>query len=236
VGIRQAVLFKLAPDVHRLAPGANSAAVRRIVRMAVQGVGPLPGAAAAAESVLAEAEGDLERAVRELIRTHTRMAAAQGFATNLGGLMALAAAIPLNLTGLALLQCRLAAGIAHLRGYDLDDPRVRNAVLLCTLGEDAVNALVKEGAVPGSPMVLATAPTHDPELDEVLAAEVTAALVGRVVGRHAATTVIRRVPVAGGLLGGSADAYSTFMVGRYASRELKTRPRAAQLLRPRARR
>jgi hypothetical protein len=164
------------------------------------------------------------------------MAGAQGFVTNLGGLVTLAAAIPLNLTGLALLQSRLVAGIAHLRGYDLQDPRVRNAVLLCTLGEDTVRSLVKDKKVPGTPMVVATAPTHDPSLDAVVAAEVTSALVSRVVGRHAATTVVRRVPVAGGIWGGSADAYGTYKIGRYAARQLKQRPgpAAAQLLRPRA--
>ena len=41
----------------------------------------------------------------------------------------MALTIPTNITGLALIQCRMIAGIAHLRGYDLDDPRVRNAIL-----------------------------------------------------------------------------------------------------------
>ena len=43
--------------------------------------------------------------------------------------MTVAITIPANITGLALIQCRMIAGIAHLRGYDLDDPRVRNAIL-----------------------------------------------------------------------------------------------------------
>ena len=58
--------------------------------------------------------------------------------------------IPANITGLALIQCRMVAGIAHLRGYDLEDPRVRNAILVTILGEDAVNALVKRRKTPGA--------------------------------------------------------------------------------------
>ena len=69
-----------------------------------------------------------------------RLAGAQGFVTNLGGLVTAAVAIPVNITGLALIQCRMIAGIAHLRGYDLDDPKVKNAILVCLLGEDMVNA------------------------------------------------------------------------------------------------
>lgn len=234
MGIRQTVVKRLAPQVHKMAPRANSNVIRHTLQVAIQGAGPLPAATAAADKELAGAGGDSEKAIRELTAGHTRMAAAQGFVTNLGGLVTLAATIPVNLTGLALLQCRMVAAIAHLRGYDLQDPRVRNAVLLCTLGEEQVQSLVKSRKVPGTPMVVATAPAHDPSLDAVVAAEVTSALVGRVIGRHAATTVARRVPVAGGLWGGSADAYATFKVGRYAARELKQRPGAAQLLRRRA--
>jgi hypothetical protein len=235
VGIRQTVVNRLAPEVHRIAPRANSNVIQRTVQLAIEGAGPLPGAAAAAEKALAEADGDVRRAIRELTMAHVRMAGAQGFATNLGGLVTMAATIPLNLTGLALLQSRLAASIAHLRGYDLTDARVRNAVLLCTLGEDVVQSLVKGKKVPGTPMVVATAPAHDPSLDGVIAAEVTSALVSRVIGRRAAATVVRRVPVAGGVWGGSTDAYATYKVGRYAERQLKQRPgRGGQLLRPRA--
>ena len=65
-------------------------------------------------------------------------------------------AVPTNITGLALVQCRMIAGIAHLRGYDLTDPRVRNAVLVCLLGEEAVGSLVGERRLPAPPMALAT--------------------------------------------------------------------------------
>jgi len=29
------------------------------------------------------------------------------------------------------IQCRMVAGIAHLRGYELSDPRTRDAILAC---------------------------------------------------------------------------------------------------------
>ncbi|WP_148573229.1 EcsC family protein [Nocardioides caldifontis] len=227
--IRQAILKKVMPDVHRVAPDLNAGFVHQTVQRAIHGVGPLPPAAAAADKQLEEQGGDVDRAIQELIENHTSLAAAQGFVTNLGGLVTMAATVPVNITGMALLQCRMVAGIAYLRGYDLTDGRVRNAVLLCTLGEDTVKELVKQHKVPGTPMVVATAPAYDPELDKVVAAEVTTALVNRVIGKRAAGTVARRIPVAGGVYGAGSDGYATWQVGKYAARELRSRNKPAEL-------
>ena len=227
--LTQAVFNKVAPDMHRLAPNLNSGFVHQTVARAVHGFGPLPSAASAAEKQLAEQDGVVEDAIHELIENHAALAGAQGFVTNLGGLVTMAATIPVNITGLALLQSRLVAGIAHLRGYDLNDDRVRNAILLTTLGEPAVRSLVKSKKVPGTPMVIATAPAYDPELDKLVAAEVTSALVGRVVGKRAASTVARKVPLVGGVWAAGTDAYATWQVGKYAQRELRPRTEAAAL-------
>ena len=93
------------------------------------------------------------------------MAGAQGFLTNIGGLVTMPVAVPANIAGLALLQCRMVAGIAHLRGYDLEDKRTRNAILASLLGEERMLALIKKKKLPGTPMALATAPVHDPHLE-----------------------------------------------------------------------
>ncbi len=217
---------QLAPRVTRLAPGVTAGFVREALDRAIHGVGPLPPAARAADKQLAEQKGDVDRAVREVIENHVRYAGAQGFVTNLGGMLTAALTIPANITGLALIQCRMIAGIAHLRGYDLEDPRVRNAILVTILGGDAVNALVKRRKIPAPPMALATAPQHDPNLDLTISVEVATDLISRVAGKRLATTVGRRIPVVGGLVGMGADGYVTWRIGRYADRELL--PRAAR--------
>lgn len=216
---------QLAPKISQLAPGLTSSFVREALHRAIVGVGPLPPAAKAADAQLEEQKGDVEKAVHEVIENHVRYAAGQGFVTNLGGLVTAAFAIPANITGLAVLQCRMIAGIAHLRGYDLDDPKVRNAILVTLLGEDSVNKLVKKKKLPAPPMALATAPLHDANLDAVISAEVASEMIAKVAGKRLATTVGRRIPVAGGLVGMGADGYSTWKVGRYADRELLPRAR-----------
>jgi hypothetical protein len=223
MGVKGTVGRQLAPRVTRLAPGLTSGFVREALDRAIHGVGPLPPAARAADKQLAEQDGDVDRAVHEVIENHVRYAGAQGFVTNLGGLVTAALTIPANISGLALIQCRMVAGIAHLRGYDLEDPRVRNAILVSVLGEDSVNALVKQRKIPAPPMALATAPQHDPKLDATISVEVATDLISRVAGKRLATTVGRRVPVVGGLVGAGADGFVTWRIGRYAERELLPR-------------
>src|SRR3989337_1749791 len=133
---------RLAPKVIQAAPGLTTSFVREALNRAIEGVGPLPGAAAAADKQLAEQQGNVERAIHEVIENRVRYAGAQGFLTNVGGLVTAAVTIPANVTGLTLVQCRMVAGIAHLRGHDLGDARVRNAILTTLLGEEAGARLV----------------------------------------------------------------------------------------------
>ena len=203
-----------------LAPGLTAAFVREALHRAIHGIGPLPPAAKAADKQLREQKGNVDKAIHEVIENHIRYAGAQGFLTNLGGLATMAFAVPTNITGLALVECRMVAGIAHLRGYDLTDPRVKNAVLVCLLGEDSVSGLVKAKKLPAPPMALATAPAHYPWLDQVVCAEVASDLVNKVAGKRLAGTAGRKIPFVGGFIGAGADGYATWRIGRYADREL----------------
>ncbi len=226
MGAMSSISKRLAPRVTDLAPGLTTTFVREALRRAIEGVGPLPPAAQAADKQLEEQKGNVDRAIHEVIENHVRFAGAQGFVTNLGGLITAAVAIPANISGLALIQCRMIAGIAHLRGYDLDDPRVRNAIMVCLLGEDAVRDLLKRKKIPAPPMAVATAPAYDPGLDTIISAIVASDMITRVAGKRLATTVGRRIPVVGGVVGASADSYVTWRIGRYTDRELL--PRAAR--------
>ena len=163
MGITRRLGAKLVPRAGDIAPGPVAEIVHQALDRAIRGVGPLDGARAAADGELEDQGGDVERTIDKLVNTHLALAGAEGFATNLGGLVTAAATIPANISGLALLQCRMVAAIAHLRGYDLEDSRVRNAVLATMMGEDAVTALVKRGRLPGTPHQIATLPSAEVE-------------------------------------------------------------------------
>ncbi|WP_300683378.1 EcsC family protein [Nocardioides sp.] len=219
-----AVSTSLAPKMIELAPGLTSSFIGQALHRAIVGIGPLPGAAKTAEKELAK-HGSVEKAVKALIRKHVAYAGTEGFATNIGGLVTAVVTVPANITGLAVVQCRMIAAIAHLRGYDLDDPRVRDAILMIMLGESTVDSKVAKRKLPSTPMAIATAPVHDPSLDTLISAEVAGEMLTRVAGKRLATTVAKRTPVVGGVVGGSVDGWETYQVGRYARRELLPRKR-----------
>jgi hypothetical protein len=225
MGFKEIAARQLAPRIQELAPGLTQQFVRDALNRAIDGVGPLKPAAVAADEQLKEQHGNVERAIHEVIENNVRIAAGQGFLTNLGGLVTAAVAIPANITGLAVIQCRMVAGIAHLRGHDLADPRVRNAILTVLLGEEQVVEFVQKKKIPSHPMQIATSDKPDAKLDATIGAVVATDLITRVAGKRMATTVGRRVPVLGGLVGLGADAYATWRIGRYADRELLPRTR-----------
>ena len=199
--------------------------VHQALTKAITGVGPLPSAAEAADKQLHDNHGHLNRGIHDVIENHVRYAGLQGFVTNIGGLVTMAVTVPTNITGLALIQCRMVAGILHLRGYDLEDPRVRVAILACLLGEERVLHKVKKRELPGTPMELANTLVHDDQLDHLLANDVAAELIARAAGKRMATTVGRRVPVVGGLVGAGTDGFVTWRIGRYVDREFLPRSR-----------
>lgn len=204
----------------KLTPQVASGFVRNVLDQAIDGIGPLRSAMTSANTKLVDSGGDVENAVKSLIGQHTKLAGLSGFVTNLGGLTTAAVSMPANIAGLALIQCHLVAGIVYVRGYDLEDPRVRNAILSCMMGRDVVETLVKQKNLPSTPMSLATSPVHDPQLDKRISIEVTTELVGKIAGRRMATLVGRRVPLLGGAVGASADAYTTWQIGKYAEEEM----------------
>jgi uncharacterized protein (DUF697 family) len=224
-GVARFVASSLAPAAQRFAPQAAAGVLRQVLEIAIDGYQRFPGAEQVAEGKLAKTGGDAQLAIDAVVDQHIRLAGVQGFVTSIGGLVTLPVSMPANLTGIAIVQARMVAAIAHLRGYDLDDPRVRTAVITCLLGEDGVTDRLKKSSLPTSPLAIATAPVFDPELDRQVAGEVVAELIARISGKRMALTVTRRVPLLGGAVGAGVDGWSTYRIGQYADKSLVRRIR-----------
>ncbi|MEV6287928.1 EcsC family protein [Kribbella sp. NPDC051770] len=222
-GVARFVASSLAPAAQRFAPQAAAGILRQVLEIAIDGYQRFPGAEKIAETKLARSGDDVTVAIEAVIDQHIRLAGVQGFLTSIGGLVTLPVALPANLTGLAIVQARMVAAIAHLRGYDLGDPRVRTAVITCLLGEDGVTDRLKKANLPTSPLGIATAPVFDPELDRQVSGEVVGELIARISGKRMAITVTRRVPLLGGVVGGGVDGWSTYRIGQYADKSLVRR-------------
>lgn len=221
MGIRRS-LATTAVDVttRRVAPSAAGGLAKSFMTAALDGTPGFAPAIPVAERIRVKSD-DEDAAVNALISHHARLAAAQGFVTQLGGTLALPVTLPANIVGLGVVQLRMAAGIAHLRHHDLTAPRVRLAALATLLGEEEIQRAVEIGDLPGRPGDLAFGPPIvDPALAETLRRSVGRHLATRLSGKRAALTVTKSVPLLGGGVGAVTDAVATWQVGRYAAREL----------------
>jgi uncharacterized protein (DUF697 family) len=222
-GVARFVASSLAPAAQRFAPQAAAGVLRQVLEIAIDGYQRFPGAEKVAERQLSKNGNDAQLAIDAVIDQHIRLAGVQGFVTSIGGLVTLPVALPANLTGLAVVQARMIAAVAHLRGYDLDDPRVRTAVITCMLGEEGVDDRLKKSSLPTSPLAIATAPVFDPELDRLVSGEVVGELIARISGKRMGLMVTRRVPLLGGAVAAGVDGWSTYRVGQYADKSLVRR-------------
>ncbi|HVK45423.1 MAG TPA: EcsC family protein [Micropruina sp.] len=200
------------------APALAGGALRTILEFAIEGNGTIPGAKTAAAKSL-QSRSEHEAAVDWILKQHVAYAGAQGLLTNIGGLITLPVALPANLAGLAVVQMRMIAAIAHLRGYDVDDRRVRVALTMLMLGEDEVRRRIVSGRLPTSPLVIATAPVFDPLLEQSVNERVFGDLGTKMAGKHVVLLAAKRIPFIGGGVGAATDGYLTYALGQYARRE-----------------
>lgn len=133
-------------------PGPLALATK-ILEWGVDGVGPFKSAAAIADQHVA-AHGDTESAIDALIRTHTRIVAATGFTTGLGGLATLPVSLPADITAMYAMTARCVAGVAHLRGYDVDSEEVRSLLLITLIGAAGAEILKDVGVQIGQKTAL----------------------------------------------------------------------------------
>lgn len=194
------------------------ALVDRLLRTGIDGLGRLDPAQQVAAQALA-AEQDPDRAIDEIVSTHTRLAAAGGFVTGLGGFVTLAVALPANVVGFYVLATRMVAAIAAVRGHDVSKDTVRTAVLLAVTGEDATEIVRKAGggAVAGRATALALG-----KLPPAALMAINKGVAFRIfvrVGQKGLGRLGRMVPIAGGLVGGGLDAYFMRRIASHAREE-----------------
>lgn len=209
-------------DVTRSARMMAGSTLRTILDVAIEGSTNLPGARQVAAKHL-QKHPVVDEAIDSLVTSHIALASTSGFLTNVGGLVVSAITLPANLLGLAVLQGRMVAAIAHLRGYDIDDTRVRTAILMCLMGGDEIAKLVAKGRLPGTPLLVATAPVADPVLHGAVSEMVVGSLVTTHGGKTVGVMATKRIPIVGGGIGAVFDGVATRQIGRYAKGELVQR-------------
>lgn len=191
----------------------GAALVDQLMKVVDDGVGPLTGSRAYAEA-RADSLGDPEKAARRIVNETTAMVGTAGFVTGLGGLIALPVTLPANITGQAVLNARMVGAIAHLRGWDLRDEIVRNAILITVAG-GSPNAVLSGFGVKFGQKLAETAIKKLPiEVLRAINRKVGFMLVAKYGSKRSMITLTKMVPGVGGVVGGTVDAAFTRVVAR----------------------
>ena len=191
--------------------------VAQVVELGIRGAGPLSTAVESAEHHLMTAGGDREHAIRRLVATHVRLAAASGFVTGLGGFATLPVTVPASMAGLYIIATRMTAGIAHLRGYDVDTDEVRSAILVSLLGSAGAAVVRNTGVEIGQRSTAAALEKLPSWTLGELNKRVGHRLVGKA-GEKGVVNLTKLVPLVGGPIGAAVDGVSAKTIAGYAMR------------------
>lgn len=191
--------------------------VKRVVQFGIGGGGPLKAAVDVADEHLMASGGDREEAIRRLVATHVRLAAASGFVTGLGGIATLPVAVPAAMAGLYVVATRMTAGVAHLRGYDVETEEVRSAILVALLGSAGAATLKRAGVEIGKKSTAVALGKVPGRVLMELNKKVGYTLVTKA-GEKGVVNLTKLVPLVGGPIGAAVDGIGCRTIATYALR------------------
>jgi uncharacterized protein (DUF697 family) len=181
---------------------------------AVNGFPGLDSADDLAHSYLKQ-EGSLTKKVNSLIRWQNAKAGSSGFLTGLGGFISLPVAIPANLVSVLYFQVRMIAAIARMGGHDLRDDRIKSLVYVCLAGNVAKDILQEIGISIGSKLTTQMICNISEKTILLVNQKVGFQLLAKT-GSRGAINLGKAIPLAGGIIGGSIDVFTTNLLGNVA--------------------
>lgn len=180
----------------------------------VNGIGGFDSAEELANSYQGKYDSTLKQA-NMLIRFQNTKSAFSGFVTGLGGIITLPVALPANITSVLLVQVRMIAAIAHLGGHDIRDDRVKTMVFSCLVANSAKEVLKDVGIALGNKLAMNAVKSVSGKTLQTINKRVGFRLLTKM-GRTGAINLSKVVPIAGGLISGSIDAFTTNKIGNVA--------------------
>jgi len=203
-----------------------------VVGTVENGVGPIVGSVAYADARMAHrldrlgrdepTDDDIEAVIRQIIRESVVASGGTGFVTGVGGFVALPITLPANIAGNLVINARMVGAIAYLRGYDLDDPYTQALLMLTVAGSNAQAVISGLGVKVGQE----AAKQALKKIPRAVLIEINKRagfyLVAKYGTKRAAITLVKAVPLVGGVIGGGIDAGLTKAVGSLARRAFPT--------------
>lgn len=150
-----------------------------------------------------------------LIKWEERKNFTSGFVTSLGGIVTLPVAIPASLGLNWILQTRMVAAMAHIGGFDIDDPPVRMSIAVCLLGKkgkEILNQNIQDVEAFIRKKGLRSIPTHTLSVVN----QAIAAKLMQVATQKGLSRVSKAIPLIGGMVGGIIDYQSCRDTAKFA--------------------
>lgn len=150
-----------------------------------------------------------------MITYQTSEAALLGFVTGFGGVLTMPITISANITSVILVQMRMIATIAYMRGYDLHSDQVQTFVYASLTGTSVTDIAKKAGIVISNKLATGVIKKIPGEILKKINRAVGFRLVTKF-GSTGAVNLAKMVPIAGALVGGVIDTASTQMIANSA--------------------
>jgi hypothetical protein len=214
---------------------ASGQLTKLVAKVIDTGVGPLTGSIIWAEDRLARVQGsryepnadptrkvrpyehdDIEKAIKRLIVESVEAAGVNGFVTGLGGFIAMPVTIPANMAGALVINARLAAAIAYLRGYDPKDPHVRTVATLIAVGSNGQQIAKAVGIKVGEKVAMEAIKKLPIVVIREINKKAGFMLLAKYGTKRSVVTLAKGIPLVGGVIGGAVDATMTGVIGRTA--------------------
>lgn len=154
-------------------------------------------------------DGTLDEQVETLIRWQTAKSTASGFVTGLGGLLTMPITVPANIASVIYVQIRMICAIAYMGGYDIRDDRVKTFIYLSMVGNGAKDLLKNVSIKLGEKAIIKALSSINTKITAKLAIKI---------GEKSAASAGKAIPILGGIVSGSLDAFSTRIIGKMAKK------------------
>jgi hypothetical protein len=209
---------RLPATVARGDEGIVGRLVQVLLDAGIDGLGPLKSARELADLARRDTRTP-EGATKKIVRSHVVKGGVGGFVTSVGGFVTMPVALPANVVEFYVGATRMVAAIATLRGYDVNDPRVRTAVLLTLVGSDADEVLAKAGLTGGTGKMVGLVGQQLPPAALLILNKAIGFRLLRGFGEKAFARLGRGIPLAGGVVGGGIDVWMMKRIADHALEE-----------------
>lgn len=181
---------------------------------AVNGVPGLDSAIELAEDYKEEGGTSYDQA-NSLIRWQNTKAATSGFITGLGGILTLPVAIPANIASVLYVQVRMIAAIAYIGGYDVKNDKVKTLVFACMAANSTKDVAKDIGIAVGNKVAINSLKNISVKTINEINKRVGFRLLTKF-GEKGVINLGKAIPLLGGVIGGTFDAYTTNTIGNVA--------------------